>query len=188
MLQRLADRWCTTSAWNYFTGAVAAWGETRAIKYRKGTWQALGETTNLMAKCIFSQNVNVKDLYFVEIQKLKHMGHIYEEKTTWVIAQTKQDFVRGLAPQLGQLVGICSANDETYVSITYFPDFVVDDNWNDEGLLAIIERRLNNQCRDGRSHTVTQALGTLAVTPLRRINYYFSNTGEGRAMSMHVLR
>ena len=64
----------------------------------------------------------------------------------------------------------------------------VYDNWDDDGLLAVIERRLSNQCRAGRSHTVTQALGTLAVTPLRRIHYYFSITGEGRGMAMHVLR
>ena len=187
VLQRLADRWCTTSAWNYYTGKVAAWGETYALQKTKGTWETRGDTNKHMARHVFSCDIYVHELYFVEVQKLKHMGHRYEERTTWVIAQTKKEFMLGVPAQLGQLQHISLINDQTYyVSITFYPDFVVDENWDCNNLLEVPESTLAEQWRADRSHTVTKPLEEFAVTPLRWIRNVWV---EGRReMRFHATR
>ena len=95
--------------------------------------------------------------------------------------------MRGVPAQLGQLQHISLINDQTYyVSITFYPDFVVDANWDCHNLLEVQESALAKQWRAGRLQTVTKALGELAVTPLRFIRHVYTN--EGREMRLHVTR
>lgn len=167
VLQRCADRWCFTSAWNLYSGVVAAWGETHAVAHNPAECHISGETTNRMAQFILDYHLRGHlEMSFEEIQTLEHMGHRYVEKETWVVAQSRADFLDRKPPQLGLVRSICSANEDMFIEIAFYPSYIVSKQW-DAGNLKVSEEEIHQLHLSGGVHQIIFPLHMVTMTPLR---------------------